>query len=304
MPLELACRQQQVVFLNGNDNLVKAFNILESNHIISAPVWSETEKKFVGIVGYVDFVSLAIALYTQQPNLSALNSNYFKTLLKNAVNLSKRNEFHPMTEGTSLYEIVSILSVGIHRVPIVDANDSNKIVNIITQSGVIQFLAKNIEKLGARAKMTVQELGVGLEHSVIKINQSQPAIEAFKIMDEKQVSAAAIVDDKNVLINTISVTDIKYLAIEEGRKFRSLISSVLDYIGQVRQNEPQDPVWEGKTRFPAIHCYPEYTLEKVILKLASTRVHRLFIVDHDHHPIGVISLRDIMQELVRRVDAH
>jgi len=268
------------------------------------PVWSDSAKQFVGIIGYADFVSFVVTLYTQQPNLGLLNSSYFKTLVKDTINMSKRNEFHPISEGTSLYEIVSVLSVGIHRVPIIDVKDPNKVVNIITQSGVVQFLAKNIERLGSRAKMTVQQLGVGLEHSVVKIDQSQSAIEAFKLMHTQQVSAVAIVDDKNVLINTISVSDIKYLSIEEGRKFRSLLSPVLDYIGQVRQSEPLDPKWEGKTRFPAIHCYPEYTLEKVILKLASTKVHRLFVVDHECHPIGVISLRDIMQELVRRIDAH
>jgi len=266
--------------------------------------FSSSNKKFIGIIGYSDFVAHVVALYDKQHNLNELTANFFSTQVKQVVNESKRNVFHPVPEGTPLYDIVNILSTGVYRVPIVDKNDPNKIINIITQSGLIKFLSKNINKLGPRAKQTIQELGMGVGNKIIQVGYDQPAIDAFRLMQSKQISAVAVVDEHGVLTNTLSISDIKYIGIEEGRKFRSLLLPSIDYISHVKQSEPLDPKWEGGTIFPSIHCSPDYSLEKVIMKLATTKVHRLFVVNNHNHPIGVISLRDIMVELVHRINVH
>jgi len=303
IPSELSCRNKQVLTVNDTDTLDKALNILSSNKIYSAPVFSPHAKKYVGIVGYSDLVAHVVRLYDKQPNLTELTSQFFITQVKHVVNESKRNLFHPVPEGTPLYDIVKILATGVYRVPIVDKHDSNKIINIITQSGVVQFLSKHINTLGPRAKQTIHELGIGL-NNIVKVDHDKLAIEAFRLMQNKQISAVAVVDERGVLTNTLSISDIKYVGIEEGRKFRSLLLPVIDYISHVKQSEPLDSKWDGSTMFPAIHCYTDYTLEKAIMKIASTKVHRLFVVNQDDHPIGTISLRDIMVELVHLVHAH
>jgi CBS domain-containing protein len=39
-------------------------------------------------------------------------------------------------------------------------------------------------------------------------------------------------------------------------------------------------------------------LEDVVRQLVEHKVHRLFVVDENHAPIGVISLREILLELI------
>jgi len=303
IPNELSCKNKQVLTVNDTDTLEKALSILSSNKIYSAPVFSPHAKKYVGIVGYSDLVAHIVKLYDKQPNLTELTSQFFITQVKHVVNESKRNVFHPVPEGTPLYDIVQILATGVYRVPIVDKHDHNKIINIISQSGVVRFLSKHMNTLGPRAKLTIQELGIGLSN-IVKVEHDKLAIESFRLMQNKQISAVAVVDERGALTNTLSISDIKYVGIEEGKKFRSLLLPVIDYIAQVKQSEPLDSKWDGSTMFPAIHCYPDYTLEKVIMKIATTKVHRLFVVNQDDHPVGAISLRDIMVELVHLVNAH
>lgn len=48
---------------------------------------------------------------------------------------------------------------------------------------------------------------------------------------------------------------------------------------------------------------PDDTLESVIKKIHENKIHRVFIVDDETHmvPIGVISLRDILKEILEHV---
>ena len=46
-------------------------------------------------------------------------------------------------------------------------------------------------------------------------------------------------------------------------------------------------------------CHTSDSLSAVISKLATEHVHRLFVVDAHSHPIGVVSLRDVIARLVK-----
>jgi CBS domain-containing protein len=54
-------------------------------------------------------------------------------------------------------------------------------------------------------------------------------------------------------------------------------------------------------RAPAFVCHGHTTLKGVIEKLVATKAHRLYVVDSDAHmhPIGVISVSDIIVELLK-----
>ncbi|KAK3235427.1 hypothetical protein CYMTET_54372 [Cymbomonas tetramitiformis] len=47
------------------------------------------------------------------------------------------------------------------------------------------------------------------------------------------------------------------------------------------------------TKWVSMSCSEKDTLRKVISKLAKTGFHRVFIVDTNYHPIGVIAVSDV-----------
>jgi len=40
------------------------------------------------------------------------------------------------------------------------------------------------------------------------------------------------------------------------------------------------------------------TLGDVITKLAENKIHRVYVIDEERHPLGVISLRDVLVEIL------
>lgn len=57
------------------------------------------------------------------------------------------------------------------------------ITNLLTQSAVIDYLAKHVDQLGPAIQKSLKELNFE-KKAVISIDHGKPAIEAFKLMAE------------------------------------------------------------------------------------------------------------------------
>ena len=53
----------------------------------------------------------------------------------------------------------------------------------------------------------------------------------------------------------------------------------------------------AKARWPTMDASPATTVADVVARLASTRVHRLYIVDDQRRPVSVVSLKDILAKI-------
>jgi hypothetical protein len=96
-----------------------------------------------------------------------------------------RNPFHPILRGYSLYSAVEVLArgtVNLHRVPIID--EDRKLINVITQSQLVSFVAKNLHLLGSKKNKRVADMP-NVFHDVEKVLDSDLAMEAFKKMYTK-----------------------------------------------------------------------------------------------------------------------
>ena len=100
------------------------------------------------------------------------------------------------------------------------------------------------------------------------------------------MSSVAVVDAEGKLVGNISSHDLKAMILDP-MQFRSLSHNI------------------GDSNFKAVHTHrlsiitPSDTLETVITKLATEHVHRLYVVDHDRKPVGVVSLRDVIARFVQ-----
>ena len=94
-----------------------------------------------------------------------------------------------------------------------------------------------------------------------------------------------MLDDENHIVDNISTHDMQTLILDPS-KFLSL----------------RHPI--GTTQFQlhppgAITCKSSDTLEDVMRKLNANYVHRVYVVDEENHPVGVVSLRDIIAAFVQ-----
>eukprot|EP00695_Tsukubamonas_globosa_P000445 TRINITY_DN1353_c0_g1_i1.p1 TRINITY_DN1353_c0_g1~~TRINITY_DN1353_c0_g1_i1.p1 ORF type:complete len:156 (+),score=63.70 TRINITY_DN1353_c0_g1_i1:235-702(+) len=133
---------------------------------------------------------------------------------------------------------------------------------------------------------TVGELGLVSNSTVISVNDSQRAIDAFLLMNAKRISALPILDEDGELVSIISIRDLKVVA--ESGKLEDLILPVVEFVGLERRHA------RVKDMYPYISCRETSTLEMITKRLEATRVHRLVIKNAASNLQGVLSVEDII----------
>jgi len=205
------------------------------------------------------------------------------------------NPFHPIHKGYSIYAATETMArePHLHRVPVIDEN--RRLINLITQSQIINFLSFNLDLLGDRKNKPLNKMG-GVFHSVVCITKDQEAIEGFKLMVDKGITGVAIVDSilNKKLIGTISTKDLKGID-ADGKWLSRLFLSAETYLEEMKNSFPQSSRPDGP-----IFALPTDTLESVVLKLVQNKIHRVFIVnnDQDRVPVGVITMKDVLREVL------
>lgn len=204
------------------------------------------------------------------------------------IDLSKRNPFHAVKDSASILQVLEIFEkTGTHRVALV--KDNGDIVNVITQSAIVSFFESYITQLGPAARKTLH-FHFPLDKELISIKSSDQAIDAFKLMDKKRVNAVAVLNSDGTLYSVISAKDIKVLE-QKGEKvlFNRLYLSGQEFC-DLAHKDSGSTIVGGK---------PLQTLADVITKLSALKKHRLFVLGDDKKPLGVISLGDVCNSILK-----
>ena len=142
----------------------------------------------------------------------------------------------------------------------------------------------------------IQELKLGRYEGLVIAQDTDRAIDIFAIMSQQGISAVPVVDESRRFIGVISASDIKGIG-TDCSLFPRLSLTVIDYVAPIRQANL-------KARYPAIAVHPSDTIERLINKLAATRVHRLILTDPEtSHVLAVISLTDVLRYLYQSLSA-
>jgi len=247
------------------------------------PVLTKTGT-FWGFVDILDVIKFMVDLVGESImskedfNLEALDD--FKTATVKTIMthpISKLNPFHPMMANQSLISVCEILSTGVHRVPVV--NEKHELVNIITQSSFLAFIHQHINAIGEKRHLQLRQLPPSHQY-VLSVNQHDKAIDAFKLMKICKVSGLGIVSNTGKLIGSISANDIKRIT-STARWVSRLFKESQTFI----QHEP-------------ISLKSNDTLELLIDTLVKEKVHRVYVVNSKHAPIGVFSITDVLKEII------
>jgi len=228
-------------------------------------------------------------------HLAASSDEFSKKTVNDVMKypLSRRNPFFPVHPGYSLLHAIEIMAreKGLHRIPVID--DDRKLITIITQSQLVQILAKNLDIIGEKKNKPVMLMESYFEE-VFAIQEDAIAMDAFRMMIDKNVSGLAVVDKEGKLIAAISMRDIKAMSVD-GRLFWRLFQTVHNFLLKVRKENTET---KGERPRTIVTTKGEETLEIVVNKLFEHKIHRIFVVDDHKKPIGVISLKDVLHEII------
>jgi len=296
--------QREVVVISSNDSLEEGFSKLSAANILSAPVLSEETHKYTGFLDMRDLVSSVVFIAEQA------SSPATKTLADLFVNakwvggafsvtyLSRRNPYKSVKLSDPLTKVVELLAnrsgaTKLKRVAIVD--DADKVIGIVSQTTLVAFLGKEIAAHHVHSAKTVTELNLG-SAPVVALAESQPALEAFRIMDAKRITGLAIVSDNGRLVGNISARDLKLFV--KHIDFDRLLQPVGEFIKDLRMSAVDIST-------PTITVFPNSSFDLVVGKLAATKVHRIFVTDDEAHfrPVRVVSLVDVLHAALHQDEA-
>jgi CBS domain-containing protein len=297
---QLRVPQNTVFCAERTDKIVDVFRGMIKHNFLSVPVLQKTGHKWYGFIDMADIVHYVIdvlgadklrtsedfwALFDKEEQFRKAT---VRDLMKHPV--AMKNRFNPVMTGYSLFYVIECLArePTLHRVPIIDQD--RQLMNLITQSQVSSFLFGNLEKIGSKTKKPLRLCRDAIK-PVVKVVESQPAIDAFTLMVQKNVSAVAVVSETGVLKGALSVRDLKCCAPDATLFWRLyqpagtfLIKLDIEH-GDKRPTSPQ-------------YCTADDDIGTALIRIVEHKIHRVFIVDDQIMPIGVFSIKDLLLEII------
>jgi len=299
----LAKRTNPIISISARASVVEALQILSSNNILGAPVFEVETNNFLGFVDMMDLLANVVSFYKDRDvpddeevpvswdrnieNLQQRGEDFAKQAVTALIDKSRVDEYCPVSHHGTLFQVMEdVLSHKIHRVPVFE--NSDRVCAILSQSDLIQFLFENIKEVGIARYDTVEKLVLGTS-AVISMSAKAKAIHAFFLMLYNKVPAVAIVSGNGELVGNLSASDLRGL---DEKTFTQLLMPVMEFVKSVKRHRG------------LITCKKDSTLESVLSKLANNRVHRLWMVDDQNCPIGVVTLTDIMRLFSNREESN
>ena len=156
----------------------------------------------------------------------------------------------------------------------------------MSQSSIINYLIQHKSFFKDEWKQSIASLSLGL-CQVISITTEATAWTAFKLLEVSNVSGVAVVDANGKLVGNTSAKDLKLFMLDRGNL--SLDQLIMEYLSAIRQRELVNEV------HPSCSVTLSASIGHVIELMHATKYHRVFVVDREGRPVGVLSVTDILR---------
>jgi len=272
-------KNQQLIKINKNSDLKSAFRDLIENKITAAPVYDKENNKYVGILDLKDYTGFLLYIFGELPN----GPENLYASAQELAGLCEENPFISIETDCSMGHAIKEFCIrGLHRMPVAE---KGKVTAMLSQSTIIQWMSENKEKMGMHPKKSIKELmtgGLGTIKPVYSANEETMLLQVFKMLMLKKIHGCPVVDKKGKLVGNLSISDMQF-ALDEN--ISNLSFPVKQLVNEV-------------VKRPPVSCVETDSLFDVIDKLTKEKLHRIYVVDKDSKPTGVITLTDVMDTVI------
>jgi len=312
-------KPETLVEISADDRIDHAFHKLVASNVLSAPVYDEKAKQYLGFFDVTDVLSLHFGMklmlscipeegeeaesFEEGESDSGELTAHGKVASLFGANAASRpagTSWQPVDENTPLMDVLRLLSGSARRVPVV-SSETGRVVKIISQSAVVSEVYASVTKathLPEEFKLTPRQTGIGMK-KVMTVRDSTPVKTAFQLMVKEDVSAVGVVDEEDKIFSCVSTKDIRLMPSIDRTAMdgRALLNhSTREYIALARRASEVS----GKSHAPVAVVGLDTPLLTVIGKLAATKMHRIFLIDQQNKAVGVISVSDIISLLMQQ----
>jgi len=192
-------RPEHIISLDSKCKLYDGFLALIQGNVLSAPVWDASVNKYIGFLDIRDLVSFVVYVYDDQ---KVQDNSRLEDLILHGVGqlkmkttdgvtvsyLSRRHKFITVSENDTLDTVTKILAdQSVHRVPVLD--ETGKVVNIISQSSIVQILAKKCTKVIGwdDSDLPLSEHPDIGNSPVLSVPKTENVINTFRLLEKKKI---------------------------------------------------------------------------------------------------------------------
>jgi CBS domain-containing protein len=184
-----------------------------------------------------------------------------------------------------LVQVARVLAEHVHRLAVVDPEDSNRVSGIITQTALARFVLEHRDLLGDVAGIQMVSFVKG-DVPMLTCSVHATVMQAFDIMNANGRKGIGIVDGEGKLVSSISVSDVRYLySIKTKAVHHVMEQNVMEFLKQERCSDSVAP----------FTVRPTDSFPTALLVVLVAECHRVYIVDDGMRPIGVFTLSDALK---------
>lgn len=295
--------QNAIVSVSADASVSQGFQVLIKNNILSAPVFDYEQNKYCYMFSLRDVVEHALRVLGEvefsDENIPAVafltEKDHFRNYKVKDIVGRKEKLVEVGTDITVDKVVELMVHSKAHRV--ISLNADRSLNNIITQSRIVECLVQLFDvspSLGALGKQTVGDLRLATE-SIISVKESDKAIEAFRLMCQKDVCGLPVLGANNKLVGNISESDLRTIQ-SNAQYLKLLYMPVCEYLEAMQKHESTLP--RARKARSLVKCELTDTYRTVVERVVESKVHRCYVVDGSGTAIGVISLHDLLRALV------
>jgi len=276
-----------------HDNLLVVFQLLAENRILSTVVIDD-DGRYKGFVDALDLANFVVDAIDTRSSATAALSEGTRTRLQNtpAAALVHRPAKREVHLACSVYHSLEHMVRSNQKyMALLDLYD--KPMAVLTQSMIIRFLHSKLNLFGA----FIQQYPLWQLRNytnVLSIRQTEPAIDAFRLMATRSVEGLAVVDESDRVVDCISVSDLRGLDPRQPN-FWKLYDSVTDFKSYVRKAYP------FSTPIAALTVRRDDTFGDVIRKMATKKIHRVFVVSDTGRLIDIVTQTDVLNFVLDKI---
>eukprot|EP01117_Protostelium_nocturnum_P020592 TRINITY_DN9347_c0_g1_i1.p1 TRINITY_DN9347_c0_g1~~TRINITY_DN9347_c0_g1_i1.p1 ORF type:complete len:284 (-),score=66.82 TRINITY_DN9347_c0_g1_i1:54-905(-) len=261
---------KSLIVLDGKQKVKDALQQMKEEKIHSAPVKiGEDNWKYVDLL---DFIMASL----KDPQ-NALDQN-----LEEICNTSGKSCINHIEKSKTLFTAVKMLTESGHLVVSHDFKSAPS--GVLGAHDIIEFAFSHQDVLPKHIRdLPVKSLIQKGDPDVASLKEKMG--DALKrCVDEKRHHGFGVTNEEGNLIGVLSVSDLDHISLQDAQQ--TFESTVEDFLEKLK-----------KDRTPRV-VNEEGTLDEAIQIMKAEKIYRVFVVNKDSKPIGVITCSDVMRAVV------
>jgi len=283
--------------VNSETSALECLILLQRERILCLPVMDvEQTDQIVGLIDVMDICSFVVTLYDRtkgiENQIHALFSfdRVFSQILEGrkaseVMNYSGNNYCVPLKHTSSMRKVLNLISHDTTRVPIVRfpsklkcTGSKQKLLKFITRTDILQFITLNYQLFAPHFETSIQDSGV-LTYDIHTVPTTKIAIDCFRDIAFNHISAVGVINEDGILVDNLSARDIRLI-----------------------MDDPQDTIQlpigiflEKKQVSGFVTCKADQSMRHACNLMMESLTHRVWLVDDNGLPVGVLSLSDVVR---------